>query len=135
MINIQFCKVKDTSFWIYGINAVTKLISSRPVTSALPGQPTMGSADLINPLLSSLMLGMKGSEKAKTPLPSSNGFEQLVDIKVRESEERIMKHIDGRLIQLETKFEKNCEEIIKLLKELNNKWQLSWVRNCERRFN
>jgi len=122
MINIQFCKVKDTSFWIYGINAVTKLISSKPVTSALIGQPTMSSADLINPLLSSLMLGMKGSDKAiKTPLPSSNGFEQLVDIKVKESEERIMKHIDERLIQLETKFERNCEEIIKLLKKLNNK--------------
>lgn len=91
------------------------------VTGAILGQPPIGT-DFINPLISSLMLGMKGNDKAiNKPLPTSNSFEQLVDLKVKQSEERIMKHIDERLIQLETKFDKNCNEIIKLLKELNNK--------------
>ena len=99
---------------------MTKLISSKPVTGAIQAPPAIGSS-LMNPLLSSLMMGVRGNDKAiKTPLPS-NSFEQLVDLKVKESEERIMKYINERLLQLENKFDKNCNEIINLLKELNNK--------------
>lgn len=118
----QFCKVKDmTSLWIYGINAVTKLIPSSVPSKLSPSG--LISSNLMNPLLSSLLLErMKGDDKAmKAQAQSSNNFEQLVEIKLKEAEERIMKKIDERIARIEAKFEKNSLEIIALLKELTNK--------------
>ena len=117
LFSFKFCKIQDkTALWVYGISAVTKVISgplnklSAGQTSSIPGNASLNS------LLSSLMPALPGMSQSSAK-PFGN-IETLIDNKVKEMEERIVHRIEERFNCLEKKIDENNEKILALLMDL-----------------
>lgn len=92
--------------WLYGISAATTSFEASPSAPSLSGQ-----APGANQLLSSPMRGLNQGSKI------TDGIELIVDKKIKDMEERLMKRIDERLDRLEKRMEDDNSRIIALLSE------------------